>query len=123
MTTVSFDFDFTFWNPDAQAFIWDSVDLAYDHLAKGDRVIIVTSRPLRVIDDVRDLLKSIDLVIDVYSAPGHPGWDTLTTKSDVLLVQNVTIHYDDAPLWGGLDAARDAGVQIVLPPCVRGIKK
>lgn len=117
MTTVSFDFDFTLWDPDANAFIWDSVDLAYDHLAKGDRVIIVTSRPSRGIDDVRDLFKSINLVIDIYSAPGHPGWDNMTTKSDVLLAQGASIHYDDAPLWGGLDAARNAGVQIKLPPC------
>lgn len=109
--TISFDFDHTLWDPDQFAFRPIAVMMLWFHLNQGHRVIITTTR----VDtsDIPILLKQLGITLDVYSAPGHPGWDYMTTKSDVLLAQKVSIHYDDAPKWEGLRAAHQSGIKII----------
>ncbi len=115
MKTISFDFDDTIWSQD-NGFLWDTVDLMKLHVTKGDRVIVVTARIDKWIPECHKLLKIVGLQIDVFSAPGHPDWDQLITKSDVLLDHKAECHYDDMPEWGGLKKAKDQGVSILPPP-------
>lgn len=120
--TISFDFDFTLWDDDAQEFILETVILLRNHLAQADRVIIVTSRVDNWIPECHELLARLELKLEVFSAPGHPDWDTLLTKSDVLIAQNAIKHYDDTPNWEGLRAAKEAGIEILLPPAITAHK-
>ena len=122
MATISFDFDPKIWDDDEREFIWETVELLRRHLANGDRVIITPSRPEKWIDECRDLLMRLGLSLEVFSAPGHPEWDAMRTKSQVLIEQNVTIHLDDMPEWAGLREARSAGIEIRLPPATNAVR-
>lgn len=78
---VSFDFDFTLWDPDKRDFIIDTIILLREFLARGFDVVILTSRAQSHIPDVLTKLNSLGLGhLPIFSAPGG----LLPTKSDII---------------------------------------
>jgi hypothetical protein len=131
--TVSFDFDSTLWDEDAQAFITETVDLLRMYIHDGARVIITTARFTQ--DEMRELYRILlrlnlsDVMwpgangfqLKVFSAPGHfrfNGKDQLT-KSDVLLREKVAVHFDDLPGDVDLKEAIAVGVNVQMPPATK----
>ncbi len=122
MATVSFDFDFTLWDDELQCFIWETVAVLREHLDAGDRVIIVTARMPEVAAECSPLMvKFLKLNLEVFSAPGNPADPTETDpiKSDVLIAEKVVKHFDDLTADSGFDKAREAGIEILLPPATK----
>ncbi len=122
MATVSFDFDFTLWDDELQCFIDETVAVLRAHLDAGDTVIIVTARMPSVAAECAPLVKKfLKLEIPVFSAPGNPADpnETDPIKSDILIAEKVSKHFDDLTADSGFDKAREAGIEIVLPPATK----
>ncbi len=122
MATVSFDFDFTLWDDEQQCFIDETVSLLRAHVDAGDRVIIVTARMPSVAAECSPLIsKFLKLDLQVFSAPGNPADPTETDpiKSDVLIAEGACKHFDDLTADSGFDKAREAGIEILLPPATK----
>ncbi len=68
---TSFDFDRTLWDEDANDFIWETVALLRQHIVKGERVVVVTSREPRWIQECHDLLAKLSISLEVFSAPAN----------------------------------------------------
>lgn len=122
VTTVSFDFDFTLWDENEQCFIHETVDLLRAHIDAGDRIIIVTSRIQMWADEAKELLLSkLKLDLEVFSCPGNADdWkcgDRI--KSEVLIAEKAIKHFDDLPDDSSLTAAKNNGIEILLPPAIK----
>jgi acid phosphatase class B len=122
MATVSFDFDHTLWDEDQQCFIDETVSLMREHIDAGDRIIIVTSRIQMWADEAKELLLSkLKLDLEVFSCPGNADdWkcgDRL--KSEALIAEKAIKHFDDLPDDSSLTAAKNNGIEILLPPATK----
>jgi hypothetical protein len=120
--TISFDFDFTLFDETENCFITESVQLLRQFLRDGFRVIIVTSRIPVWADEAKELINQhLHLDLEVFSAPGNADdWrDFEAIKSDVLLEQNASIHFDDLIDCSSLTKAKLNGVEIKLPPATK----
>lgn len=121
MKTISFDFDFTLWDEDKQNFISETFILLREFISGGHRVIITTSRIQKWIPEVKEKLKSLGLELEIFSAPGNfeDVERTEPCKSDILVRENVSIHFDDlAEVSLEFTFARNNGVEVKLPPAI-----
>ena len=118
MKTVSFDFDNTLWDEDMQSFIPETVALLRQHQSEGNRIIIVTSRVSQWIPEVHTLLNKLNLKLEVFCACGDPGWEIEgeLTKSQVLIAEGASIHWDDLHEDACLQEAKKHGIEVLLPP-------
>ena len=122
MNTVSFDFDSTLWDEEAQSFIPETVALLRQHIANGDRVIVVTARMKQWALEAWELIQlRLKLDIEVFSAPANPNDkdDPEPTKSKVLIAEGAVLHLDDLADCSSLDAAKEAGIEVRLPPATK----
>lgn len=121
MKTISFDFDLTLFNEQECCFIPETLKLLKFHIKNGDQVIITTSRIEMWAKQAKRQLMVIGIDIPVFSAPDHIGEGGLT-KSDVLVREKVSIHFDDIVDADELIWAKENGVVIELPPHLSGKK-
>jgi uncharacterized glyoxalase superfamily protein PhnB len=92
MKTISFDFDETIWDTDFEIVIQSTLNLMNIYLSQGDRVIITPGHPHDI-----SYFKTID-------------------KSDVLIREQVSIHFDDMKGDVVFNRALQAGIEIRFPP-------
>lgn len=85
---ISFDFDNTLENPELQ-------DVAYDFIAGGNTVFIITSR-----FEKHDAYDNQD-IIHVAKVLGIKPWHIIFTngksKADAIAQNNISIHFEDCP--------------------------
>ena len=118
MKTISFDFDDTIWDTDFEVVIQSTLSLMQEHLNKGNRVIITTSRLEMWKKECQEILTEAGLPeLEIFCAPGHPHFKpTELNKSDVLIRENVHVHFDDMKGDDVFIRALQAGIEIRLPP-------
>jgi len=121
MATISFDYDFTLWDDQHGCFIEETVNRMRQHIAIGDRVIICTARVQHWADEAkRDIDAFMKMDFEVFSCPGTydpvRGGIEGRNKSDVLIAEGATVHFDDIPNDSSLFMAREAGIDVRMPP-------
>jgi acid phosphatase class B len=120
--TVSFDFDYTLWDEDEQSFIPETLSLLREHLSHGDRVIIVTAREGKWVEECHRLLERVNLKLEIFSAPCCATGltdDIGLTKSEVLIAEGASVHFDDLHDAKELLEAGRQGIEVKAPPCTR----
>jgi len=121
MATISFDYDYTLWDAEQDCFIEETVNRMRQHIAIGDRVIIVTARIQVWADEAKvDIERMMGMTFEVFSCPGTydpvRGGTEGRNKSDVLIAEGATVHFDDIPNDSSLFMAREAGIDVRMPP-------